>query len=300
MAPLTNVAVLGFGAMGRIHARVFRELTTAFTLTGIFDPNPEKTKGVPEARATAKEAVFSADLVVVATPMATHANLVVSLLRDGHDVFVEKPMCTTSREADALMEAASRHGRRLFVGHSERFNPAVRATVAELGSEAIVSIECTRIAVARDTDRLDHELVFNLGVHDLDLITYLAKSPLSVDGIRAIREAQVAHIEVATLSGVRGKIVVGRRPTGAERALVVRTETRVFEADLLHFRLTERRSDRGGDVSRECALSLEEPLVAQARAVRRALRGDVTTGLASSFDGAGAVRAAERSLAENL
>jgi UDP-N-acetylglucosamine 3-dehydrogenase len=296
MAPLTNVAVLGFGAMGRIHARVFRELTDAFTLSGVFDTNPAKTRGVDEARRSASEAVSKADLVVLATPMATHAELAASLLQRGHDVFVEKPMCTTSREAEMLLEAANRHGRQLFVGHSERFNPAVRGALAELGSEAILSIECTRIALAREPDTLDDETIFNLGVHDLDLITYLARSPLSVEGIRATREAQLAHIEVATLSGVSGKIVVGRKPTGAERALVVRTETRRFEADLLHFGLTEWR----GDVSRDCVLSLEEPLVAQARAVRRALRGDVTTGLASSFDGAGAVRAAERSLAENL
>lgn len=300
MAPLTNVAVLGFGPMGRIHARVFRELSDAFALTGVFDTNPDRTRGVAEARQSAREAISKADLVVVATPMATHADLTVSLLSDGHDVFVEKPMCATSRETETLMEAASRHGRRLFVGHSERFNPAVRAMLAELGSEAILSIECTRIALAREKDTLDDETIFNLGVHDLDLITYLAKSPLSVDGIRATREAHVAHIEVGTLSGVRGKIVVGRKSVGAERALVVRTETRRFEADLLHFRLTEHVFNGGNGASRECALSLEEPLVAQARAVRRALRGDVTTGLASSVDGAGAVRAAERSLVENL
>ena len=285
-----RVAVLGHGAMGRLHLRVLRGLAGDVSVTGIFDVDAEKTRGEREARGSAREAIADADLVVVATPIATHAELAMSALREGRHVLVEKPMCRTAREADAMLDAASRAGRLLFVGHSERFNPAVRSMVATLAPRDVLSLEFIRLAPLRKTTRSlpgpgsksgdEDDLFLNLGVHDLDLAAYLTRSPLSLESLRHAREGHLARIEFTTVSGTSGRIEVGRVARAPVRGITVRTRFAYQEADLLRFPSV-----------------YEEPLVAQARAVCRALAGNGGTELASGEDGADAVRAAERAAA---
>ncbi|MFX7063757.1 Gfo/Idh/MocA family oxidoreductase, partial [Acinetobacter baumannii] len=67
------------------------------------------------------------DLVVVAVPTRHHGEIAGDSLRAGAHVLIEKPMTATDAEAQRLMAIAADHGRRIGVGHSERFNPVVIA-----------------------------------------------------------------------------------------------------------------------------------------------------------------------------
>lgn len=69
----------------------------------------------------------SVDLVVIATPISTHYDLAKRALIGGKDVFVEKPLCTSSTQAQDLLDTANELGRRVFVDHTFVYNPAVRA-----------------------------------------------------------------------------------------------------------------------------------------------------------------------------
>lgn len=66
------------------------------------------------------------DLVTVVTPHNTHAPLVIQALRAGKHVVVEKPMCVTIPEADAMIAAAQDAGRTLAVYHNRRHDGNVR------------------------------------------------------------------------------------------------------------------------------------------------------------------------------
>ena len=102
-------------------------------------------------------------------------------LQAGVATLVEKPMTTTLAAADALVEAADRSGAVLAVGHTERFNPAVAAARPLLDAPKFIEIH--RIGVFPDRS-LDIDVVFDLMIHDLDVVLAFVKSPLvSVDAV---------------------------------------------------------------------------------------------------------------------
>jgi predicted dehydrogenase len=76
------------------------------------------------------------DALVVCSPAGTHAEVVLAALEAGLHVFVEKPMCITLRDADAIVAARDRTGLVVQVGTMKRFDPAYEAMLAELPATA--------------------------------------------------------------------------------------------------------------------------------------------------------------------
>src|SRR5579859_8140383 len=189
--------------MGQRHARVLGALPERFEIVGAFDVKHDRTvpAGVP-AVGTEAEAVARADVVVVATPIAAHAPMVARALAAGRHVLVEKPLCATGAEADALLGAAARTAARLFVGHSERFNPVVRSLARLVRRDQVVAIDLERVGPFRPSD---HGVLVNLGVHDFDLAAYLGGGHAVLRGAAAAPEArpavdELAHVLLTTAS----------------------------------------------------------------------------------------------------
>jgi predicted dehydrogenase len=295
--------------MGRRHARVMAALPERFELVGVVDRDPSRAEAMGSAWSVpafgdAAEAIASSDLVVVATPIATHARLATSVLEGGRHVFVEKPICANASEADALVLLASRMGRHLFVGHSERFNPVVRAMVRLVRGDEVVALEFHRIgASAREGDS---GVLVILGVHDLDLAAYIAHAPGEVrDALGRTLETggageDLAHVLVAMAGGAAGHVYVDRTSRDKHRTMRVTTVRWVYEGDLLAHRLfrtprASRADQPENDASRvEVPLVTEEPLTAQALAMADALDGAGVREIAIGVDGARALALAER------
>src|SRR5262245_1250813 len=90
-------------------------------------------------------------------------------------------MARTLDEADAMIRAAARHGVRLAVGHTERFNPAVDAARPLLTDPRFIEVH--RLGTFPERS-LDIDVVFDLMIHDLDLV--LSIVPSDVDSIEAV------------------------------------------------------------------------------------------------------------------
>jgi predicted dehydrogenase len=123
----------------------------------------------------------SVDAVVVATPAATHFDLVTRALRAGKHVLVEKPMASSVAEVEAIAVEAAKAGRIAMVGHTFLFNPAVRYLKSliergELGD--IRYIYSQRLNLGRI--RSDVDALWNLGPHDVSIIQYLLGDPQPV------------------------------------------------------------------------------------------------------------------------
>ena len=71
------------------------------------------------------------DAIVVCSPAGTHAQVVLDALEAGLHVFVEKPMCITLDDADAIIAARDRAGKVVQVGTMKRYDPAVEAMLDE-------------------------------------------------------------------------------------------------------------------------------------------------------------------------
>jgi predicted dehydrogenase len=290
-----KVTVVGLGVMGRRHVRVLTALHERFEIVGAYEVRTdlEWPDGVP-VLAGEMEAIARADVVIVATPIRAHAGTVARALAVGKHVLVEKPLCVRSAEAEALVAAASRGPARLFVGHSERFNPVVRALAKLVRDEPVIAVDFERVGPSRPTDG---GVLVNLGVHDFDLAAYLAGGEAIVHsavgaGSSGTSGEDLAHVLLATTSGALGHLYVDRTLPERRRGVVLATSRWVYEGDLLAHRLT--RTSRETGVRTDVPLLMEEPLAAQAIALADALDGAVPRELATGTDGARAVMLAER------
>jgi predicted dehydrogenase len=286
--------MIGLGCMGRRHARALHALEARYEIVGGYDLQPEARapEGV-ERLASGEDAIERADVVVVATPIGAHARIGMQALAAGKHVLVEKPLAATTAEANALVSAARGAGR-VFVGHSERFNPVVRALARLVRAEDVAMLDLRRVGPCRPDAG---GALANLAVHDFDLAAYLGGGEIALRGATGSRAhgaagEDFAHAVFSTARGGAGHLYVDRTALVQQRSILLLSADWVYEGDLLHHCLTRRARD--SSVSADVPLPLEEPLLAQACALADALDGRGTREIATGVDGARAVELAER------
>jgi len=219
-----RVAVVGVGDFGRNHARVWRALAGA-SLVGVVDTNPERARTVAAEFSCDPITDISSlkgrvDAVSLAVPTVEHSRVGCQLLDLGIDVLVEKPIAASLDEADALISAALRANRILQAGHLERFNPAVVA------AEKIVTrplfFEVHRLGVFSPRS-LDVDVVYDLMIHDLDILLALLDSPvtdLRAVGIPVITDkVDIAHARLEFASGAVANLTASRVSTEKVRKM---------------------------------------------------------------------------------
>ncbi len=186
-----RVGVIGVGALGQHHARVYAGLPEA-RLAGLYDAEAARAREVGERYGCRtfghlRELLSEVDAVSVAVPTVDHHRVARAVLDAGKDVLLEKPMTTTLEEADDLIRAAEGRGAILQVGHIERFNPATDVLKAAAGHPRFIEVHRLGAFSARS---LDIDVVLDLMVHDLDIV-------LALDGSEAV---QVDAVGVAVLT----------------------------------------------------------------------------------------------------
>ncbi|HVH70090.1 MAG TPA: Gfo/Idh/MocA family oxidoreductase [Candidatus Dormibacteraeota bacterium] len=219
-----RVAVLGTGEFGRNHARVYRELSSV-ELVGVYDRNHERAaSAAAEFKApvlqSLEELQGSADAASVAVPTIAHAEVGCRLLEMGLDVLVEKPMAVDLAEADALLSAARQNGRILQVGHVERFNPAVRAAEPILNRPLFFEVHRLGVFTPRS---LDVDVIFDLMIHDLDILLALVKEPVAevrAVGIPVLTDkVDIAHARLEFAGGAVANVTASRVSTERVRKM---------------------------------------------------------------------------------
>lgn len=183
-----KVAVLGAGALGQHHVRVYAELAAAgqVELAGVYDVVPEAARRVAGRHGCAvlgsvAEAAAAAEALSIVTPTATHYELGRALLGQGKHVLIEKPMTAQAAQAAELVQLARQHDCILQVGHIERFNPVFH--YLQTAATHPRFIECHRLSPypARSTDI---GVVLDLMIHDLDVVLAFVKAPVtSLDAV---------------------------------------------------------------------------------------------------------------------
>ena len=218
------VAVVGAGEFGRNHARVYSELLNT-ELLGIYDRDAAKARAVAEEFHTR---VFE-DLVElracvkaasVAVPTEAHSEVGCRLLDMGIDVLVEKPMAADLAQADALLKAAKRNQRILQVGHVERFNPAVIAVEPIVNRPLFFEVHRLGVFTARS---LDVDVIFDLMIHDLDILLALVKEAVTevkAVGIPVLTDkVDIAHARLEFAGGAVANVTASRVSTERVRKM---------------------------------------------------------------------------------
>ena len=169
--PEPRVAVVGVGHFGRHHARVLSALPGVH-LESVVDIDIARAKATAAEVGTAIASDVASlegrvDAVTLAVPTAAHHAVALPLLTRGISVLVEKPIAKSVGEADELIAAAAKSGAVLAVGHAERHNPAVAAALPLVQSPRFIEVHRIGAFPGRS---LDIDVVFDLMIHDLDII----------------------------------------------------------------------------------------------------------------------------------
>jgi len=219
-----RVAVVGAGEFGKNHARVYRELAGA-ELAGVYDLDESKSAAVAEQFQTQtlhglEDLRGRVDAVSVAVPTVSHAEVGSRLMEMGLDVLVEKPMAANLKEADALLAAAKRNQRILQVGHVERFNPAVIAVEPILNRPLFFEVHRLGVFTARS---LDVDVIYDLMIHDLDILLALVKEPVTevkAVGIPVLTDkVDIAHARLEFAGGAVANVTASRVSTERVRKM---------------------------------------------------------------------------------
>ncbi len=179
MSSAVKTAVVGVGALGSHHARIYDQLPGA-KLVAVVDRDPDRASEVARKCGCAAfteygDVIDLADAVSLAVPTVAHAEIGCALLEAGLHVLVEKPIADTLEGADRLIAARKASGRVLHVGHSERFNPALTELQGHLTLPLFFEGHRLGAFVSRS---LDVDVVLDLMIHDLDLVLSLVQQPL--------------------------------------------------------------------------------------------------------------------------
>jgi predicted dehydrogenase len=183
-----RVAVLGVGAHGQPHARIYSQLEKAgqVEFAGIFDANADTAKKIAAKHNlrvfnSVAEAAANADALNIVTPTTTHFDLAKQLLQQGKHLLVEKPMTDNTEQAAELVQLAQQNNCVLQVGHVERFNPVFKYLETVATQPRFIETHRLSPYPARSTDI---GVVLDLMIHDLDVVLAFVKSPVtSVDAV---------------------------------------------------------------------------------------------------------------------
>jgi predicted dehydrogenase len=210
-----RAGVVGVGALGRHHARVWAGIAGA-ELVGVHDSDAaraDEVAGLHGCRAYAELASLLADTeaVSVAVPTVLHHAVTRQALEAGRDVLVEKPISATLAEADDLVLCAASRGRILQVGHIERFNPAT-AALLEAGRGARF-VEVHRLG-SFSPRSLDVDVVLDLMVHDLDIVLAIDGSePVQIEAVGVpvlTPKVDIANARLRFASGLIANLTASR------------------------------------------------------------------------------------------
>jgi predicted dehydrogenase len=219
-----RVAVAGAGEFGRNHARVYREIESA-ELIGVYDQDARRAAAVAKefqtkVFANLEELRGHADAVSVAVPTVAHAEVGCRLMEMGLDVLVEKPMAVDLAEADALITSAKKNRRILQVGHVERFNPAVIAVEPILNRPLFFEVHRLGVFTPRS---LDVDVIYDLMIHDLDILLALVKEPVTevkAVGIPVLtNKVDIAHARLEFIGGAVANVTASRVSTERVRKM---------------------------------------------------------------------------------
>ena len=180
MADRLRVGVIGVGHLGRHHARILAAMDDV-DLVAVVDIVASRAAEIAASAGTralgdSRELFDQVDAVTVAVPTELHHEISIPFLERGVSVLIEKPLARSLEEADGLIAVARQSGALLATGHTERFNPAVAAVLPLVTSPRFIEVH--RLGVFPERS-LDIDVVFDLMIHDLDIILALVKSEVA-------------------------------------------------------------------------------------------------------------------------
>lgn len=228
-----KVGVIGVGALGRHHARLYAESPNA-EVVGIFDVQKETADKVGaefnlKVFEKWEDLAAQCDALSVAVPANYHAQATIPLLEMGKHVLVEKPIASSIKDAELMVEAAKKNNVVFGVGHVERFNPAMdflekyHATTRFIEAHRLANYPPPRPGQHRRGTEVS--VVLDLMIHDIDLVLTMVKADVE----------RIDVVGIPVLSGTED--IVNARIKFVNGSCASLTASRVSQDPLRRFRV---------------------------------------------------------------
>ncbi|MEQ8319672.1 MAG: Gfo/Idh/MocA family oxidoreductase [Rhodospirillales bacterium] len=241
-----RVAVIGVGAMGANHARVYSEIPNV-TLVGISDNDQDTSDRTGKRLNVPSYADYRTlldterpEAVSVAVPTSLHFEVVSACVERGIHVLVEKPLAMNVDEGRRLIDAANKMNVCLGVGHIERFNPVVKALKEKLEQKEIGRIfQITAQRLGPQPSRIkDVGVLLDMATHDIDLFYHLIDDEIMRASVEKAECIGRPNEDIATAmfrfnNGVIGVILENWLSPTKVREITVNGEGGMYVANLL-------------------------------------------------------------------
>ncbi len=231
-----NISLIGVGRMGQFHLNVINQINS-INLTGIYDTDKKHLNEISSkynlnSFGSLEEATDECDAVIIASPTKFHFDIAKKSVQKGKHVLVEKPMTENYIQAQELEKIVKEKNIIFQVGHVERFNGAVQELHHIIENPYL--IEARRLAPF--TPRItDVGVVFDIMIHDLDIVTSLVKKPLirfSANGKRIKTKNEDIASALLEFEGNTIATISASRVTQEKiRTLAISTEEAYFILD---------------------------------------------------------------------
>lgn len=217
-----RVGVVGVGALGTHHARLYGEIDEA-ELVGVYDVSAENAAAAAEkfgvkAYETAEALAADCEALSVAVPATYHHQTAVPLLKMGKHLLIEKPLAATREEAEEIVALAEENDLILGVGHTERFNPAMKYLEGQAAKTRF--IEAHRLAPYPPPRPGQHRrgtevgVVLDLMIHELDITLSMVESEIErIDavGIPVLSDSEdIANARIKFKNGCVANVTASR------------------------------------------------------------------------------------------
>jgi len=243
-----RVGVVGTGYLGKFHAEKYARMADV-ELVGVVDinrKNAEETgkKFGVDSFLSHRDILDKVDAVSIVVPTIHHFEVAKDFLIKGVDVLIEKPMTTTLKEADQLLNYAEANGRIIQVGHLERFNPVVTALKGTV--KVPLFVETHRLSFYKERGT-DVSVVLDLMIHDIDLVSNFVKSKIKdihASGARVISDhVDIANARLEFENGCIANITASRISIKNERKIRLFQKDAYVSVDFANHNITIIRKD---------------------------------------------------------
>jgi predicted dehydrogenase len=246
------IAVIGVGHLGRHHARLLASLPGA-DLVGVVDRDAARAAEVAAlhgVEAFQEPAALPARTraVVIAVPTLFHHAVALEGLARGWDLLVEKPLAASAAQGREMVEEAARRGSILQVGHTERYNPAVREALSRVSHPRFLEVHRLGVFAGRS---LDVDVILDLMIHDLDIALSLDRSgveEVAAVGVNALTDKMdIANARLRFASGCVANLTASRISAEMVRKIRIFQTQSYLSVDSALQELTHVRLERSPD-----------------------------------------------------
>lgn len=240
-----KVMLVGYGNMGKFHARVLDKLGMLAAIVEPFEKNREiaaQSYDVPTF-ATIEGLKDEMDAAVIAVPTSLHLQVLEKLIRKKPEIkfmLLEKPLGATLEEGLHAKELVETNGITAIVGHVEVYNPVISKFIEIIKSGKYGNVRSFIInrkgSVSADRLKSLSGVLEDIGVHDFDIVSRFISGDVQLYCTGLMRSGSLNNVIVSLYSEKQqyhGTINLSREFAGKERKIVVECDDATISIDLI-------------------------------------------------------------------